>query len=282
VVCIENKLNSSLHSNQLKRYEKRIKEIYPGMKHKFFFLSLINPPKKEEKWTSITYGDLLSVLKELHLRSNTNGVILKEYVCTLQNFDDVLNSFLKDPESFPNVFEDGWKSKAVKLKDSIIEGKQEFVRNNQLETIFQKLYYQKIADNLKLEDYYVDETRGKAILGINYYQKLDIKGKKINIGFDFQNGTFKIYCAASDYKKSIPEDVPKEIVEILQDKDGKLPKYKFYKPKTKGLYSLTYRRKDLFGIGLKEFSKEFENEMRVASHFIESELINTLLEKNLM
>jgi hypothetical protein len=276
IACIENKLNSSLHSQQLENYEKTIKSLYPDLEHKFYFLSLINERSKSKIWKSITYSKLLNTLKEVEINNNGNGVIIQEYIRTIENFDLVLNSFLRCPEKFPNVFKDGYKSKSVKLNESIIEGEQEFIRNNQLETIFQKLYYQKVAEKLELQNYYIDETRGNAILGINYKQALEIKGKKINIGFDFQGGTFKIYCAAAEYKTSKPSDVPIEIVEILQKNGLKLKNYRFNKPRSKGHFSITNRRKELFGIKIEHFADAFKREMKVAEDIIENEILHTL------
>jgi len=155
VICIENKIKSSQHSNQLEKYKKSITSKYENINSHFFFLTLIDENSVDNDWTNVSYKKLLSSLLKLKIKENTDGFILMEYIKTLENFTNIINDFLENPAEYKNVFIDGNKTKHQKKKE-IKSEKQKFISDNQLETIFQKMYFKKVADILNLPEYYME------------------------------------------------------------------------------------------------------------------------------
>lgn len=67
VIAIENKVNSSEHSRQLKRYSDIIKKFFPDLKKAFVFLTIngMSPMDKDDanQYISIDYGLIKSLIK---------------------------------------------------------------------------------------------------------------------------------------------------------------------------------------------------------------------------
>lgn len=59
VIAIENKIYSSEHSNQLKRYQKSIEEKYPGFVKQYLYLTLDGEEAINESWKAVTHEDIL-------------------------------------------------------------------------------------------------------------------------------------------------------------------------------------------------------------------------------
>lgn len=278
IICIENKLKSSEHSEQLDKYQKYITGKYQDFKHEFFFLTLIGEKSNLENWINITYETILNNLKNLQIKDNIDGLILKEYIKTLEKFDDVIKDFLEFPEKYKNVFLDGSKTKISKLENGNT-GNQKFISDNQLETIFQKLYFRKTAQKLKLnpKDYYITETHGNAIFGI-FIEKFKIDGYEVNFGFDFQKGTFKTFCLGENYSNSKPESIPLEISSILESIKGnnKYGYNRFNRPKTRAQYSLTKGKRDFIGMKIDDFAEIYYKELELSRKLIQDEIIKTL------
>jgi len=277
IICIENKLKSSQHSKQLDRYKKSILKKYGEINTNFFFLTLIDENSNDNNWENISYNKLLKSLKKLKIEKNTDGFILIEYIKTLENFSTIINDFLKKPSDFLNVFDDGSKTKHQKKKE-IKNIKQRFISDNQLETIFQKMYFKKVADFLQLKDYYIVETHGNAILGVPIQKEIIINGKSFNFGFDYQKGTFKTMCISTDYDNSKSTDIPHQIPELFEKiKQNEKYGYKrVNKPRTKAQHSLTKNDKRNIGIDIEKFAEVFRIEMNLSRELIQNEIINNI------
>lgn len=82
VLCIENKLKSSQHSDQLNKYKNFIDSHYGDVERRFYYLTLIDEESGNQDWINKSYRDLLSVLIELknekQIAENANGFILEE------------------------------------------------------------------------------------------------------------------------------------------------------------------------------------------------------------
>lgn len=277
IICIENKLKSSQHSNQLDRYKKSIQKKYGEINTYFFFLTLVDENSNDSNWINISYSKLLKSLQKLKIEKNTDGFILIEYKKTLNNFSTIINDFLEKPSDFINVFEDGNKTKHQKQKE-IKNIKQRYISDNQLETVFQKMYFKKVADLLQLEDYYIVETHGNAILGVPIEKDIIINGKSFNFGFDYQKGTFKTMCIATDYPNSKSTDIPTLIPELFEKiKQNEKYGYKrVNKPRTKAQHSLTKNNKSNLGIDIEKFAEIFKMEMNLSRELIKNEIINNI------
>ena len=91
VIVIENKLESSIHDNQLKVYKDKVQDKYPNYKKLYVFLYPGNNPEqekeaKENQYIPITYQDvydkILKVIVELAPNS-TLKLIVSYYIHTL-------------------------------------------------------------------------------------------------------------------------------------------------------------------------------------------------------
>lgn len=277
IICIENKLKSSQHSNQLDRYLKSIQKKYGEINTNFFFLTLIDENSNDSNWKNISYNKLLKSLQKLKIEKNTDGFILLEYIKTLENFSTIINDFLQKPSDFINVFDDGSKTKHQKKKE-IKNIKQRFISDNQLETIFQKMYFKKVADLLQLRDFYIVETHGNAILGVPIEKGVVINGKSFNFGFDYQKGTFKTMCISTDYDNSKSTDIPHQIPELFEriKQNEKCGYKRVNKPRTKAQYSLTKNDKSNIGIDIEKFAEVFKIEMNLSKELIKNEIINNI------
>lgn len=250
ILCIENKIKSSQHSDQLKKYQKYVMDNFKGKNHKFFFLTLIEEPAQSDLWVNKSYRQLLHILKELEkdgdIALNFNGDLLREYMLTLEKLLSAINAFISAPDSCPNVFTDGGIKKQVKASlENTNSELQRFIRANQLETFFQKLYFREVTKYIEAGKHiYLTETKGKAILGCFLVGNKEIaKGKQFNFGMDFQNGTFKTMCVSSKYEKSTKKDMPSQIIELFEDIHRSFPQYGYLKnankPKTRAQCSVT-------------------------------------------
>lgn len=277
IICIENKLKSSQHSNQLDRYLKSIQKKYGEINTNFFFLTLIDENSNDSNWKNISYNKLLKSLQKLKIEKNTDGFILLEYIKTLENFSTIINDFLQKPSDFINVFDDGSKTKHQKKKE-IKNIKQRFISDNQLETIFQKMYFKKVADLLQLRDFYIVETHGNAILGVPIEKGVIINGKSFNFGFDYQKGTFKTMCISTDYDNSKSTDIPHQIPELFEriKQNEKYGYKRVNKPRTKAQHSLTKNDKSNIGMDIEKFAEVFKIEMNLSKELIKNEIINNI------
>ena len=184
---------------------------------KYFYLTLSDekPKGTEGKWVNVKYKKLFEVLeqyyKQVSDKSQPNYSILKNYIETLGRLTTATEIFLECPEKMPFVFTEG-KTKKGSIKDKDFICVFSYIKNLQLETLLQKVYYGKLlkgvevelGDKLKdkIESSNISETRGNALLdfffedvtigNITYIPVLQFQGKAIKLGLTekgvFQNG----------------------------------------------------------------------------------------------
>ncbi len=199
---IENKIKTSQHSNQLKKYEDIINKNYSNSNKHFAYLTLIGETaSKNDQWINITYHKLVQLLSESlkDLQNSTDAVILKEYYYTIQQLDNAAQEFIKNPGNYPNVFTDGCKSNKIKrYGTSELSELSRFIRMNNLETIFQKMYFTQVLDevldecSVPYEKWHVGETRGNADFAIHFCNYPNAsKSDDFHFDMSFQAGTFK-------------------------------------------------------------------------------------------
>ena len=64
VICIENKIGTGEHDNQLNRYREIIESQYPKYRHAYIYLSPDgSDPSDPEHWCSMGYRDVLSIIE---------------------------------------------------------------------------------------------------------------------------------------------------------------------------------------------------------------------------
>ena len=252
---IENKLRSSQHSGQLKKYQEEVKTRYSvefGNNIEFYFLTLIEEKANITGWKNISYEHLLECYNTIQFSNKSSEYIFTEYKYSLQNLIDSYEDFNQNTSNYKNVFTDGDKKKHEK-DCSNLTSYQEYICKHQLETVFQKAYFTRIASfipNSKFIDYYITETHGNALIQfinkIFYYN-----GQRLELGLQFQNGTFKINLRG-DHTISIKEtnennkkyilgsDLLDLFTETFRGKNG----YKRYQPPSAHIYCSVTKKID--------------------------------------
>lgn len=151
---------------------------------------------------------------------NKDSIILDEYFQSLTNLCNVVKAFIKHPEAYPNVFEDGSTRKDVKANKNDIKADDEisqYIRNSNLETILQKMYFTQILDDICKQEpnvvrSWVTETRGNAEIGFTLMELPSSKtDKSFELCFTFQNGTSKL-SVALDYNNQVDSKKNIELV----------------------------------------------------------------------
>lgn len=88
VICIENKIDSGEHNNQLKRYHDDVEQVYSDYRIMYIFLSPDGRESSEpETWLSMGYQDILDILdsssKKVHLIPETQ-LLINNYIDTIR------------------------------------------------------------------------------------------------------------------------------------------------------------------------------------------------------
>ncbi len=285
LIIIENKIKTSQHSNQLARYRETIQKKYPDRKAIYFFLTLCEELCLDTHWNKVSYTHILSVLDEINtnkgIRNNFHGMILLDYMETIRKFTTVVSVFISDTKNYDRVFLEGKATKKAKLQRGIDELPNErFIRQNQLETILQMYYFQKVRSYLKNpEEYYVVETRGNAILGRHIVRGIRIEEKLFHLGMDFQDGSFKTMLIADDYDNSTNSDFTEDIhylYKSLTSHPENMGYMYFNKPRNRAQISLTNRKfKNIkwWHLSPEEFAIEFQKEVDNVVLLIEKHLL---------
>ncbi len=96
LLCIENKIDSGEHDNQLNRYQKIIDEYYPDYKKYYIFLSPTGIESTiPEYWISMSYENVLQIIE-----NNINRLEVSNEIETLINnyIEIIKRDILKDEE----------------------------------------------------------------------------------------------------------------------------------------------------------------------------------------
>lgn len=117
VICIENKIDTGEHDNQLQRYRKVIEDTYPKYKRVYIFLSPDGREASEpDHWWSMSYQDVLEIIensrKKIQLSSESE-LLINNYVDTIRRYivgDDRLvqickNIYIKHQKALDLIFE---------------------------------------------------------------------------------------------------------------------------------------------------------------------------------
>lgn len=90
IICIENKIWSCEHGNQLERYEETLKNIYPEYYTIYIFLSPRGKPcSRPEIWRSMSYSNILKILDEVVQPDCVNDTTAKDLI---QQYKDAIRS----------------------------------------------------------------------------------------------------------------------------------------------------------------------------------------------
>ncbi len=127
LLCIENKIRSGEHDNQLERYKQHLEGSYPGYHMVLVYLS---PAGKEssdpEHWVSLSYDDVMRVIRA----ETVNAELQPETELLIGNYMDIISSRFKGEgteirQACQNVY-----SRHRKALDRIFECCQKDIQDN--------------------------------------------------------------------------------------------------------------------------------------------------------
>lgn len=116
---IENKIKSTQHSQQLKKYYEFVQKNFNNKNLNFIFLTLVFEKAKNNNWKNTTYEKILNAFKEIKINKNkTDGIIVNEYIKVIEKLVTVVNDFTTNHKDYFNVFEDASKKKYINLNSA--------------------------------------------------------------------------------------------------------------------------------------------------------------------
>ena len=261
ILIIENKLKSSEHTLQSLRYENSVPEKTKasGKPIKGAILSLISEKPKNENWQILSYGKLLECLSSIAWNDNLKEtVFVKEYQQTLNNLVISFDAFIDNHKQFDSVFNDGVKSKQSKFRydDEI----KEYIRINQLETIFQKAFLRTIAEENELENYSIGESHGKALIQI-FVTNIFFGETEYHLGFQSQGRSLKINLLLPKTKER--HIMPVHLVESFRQSFSRKNGYKRFDKDKKNPYTSVSKTlpQPLYQMDKEEIGKAILNEI---------------------
>jgi hypothetical protein len=243
IIAIENKIKIAEHDEQLTRYQQALEQT--ELPRRFIYLSLRPEVLTNPNWIARTYGELHSAL--LHHQfaspSSFDEHAFNEYVHAVGNLANVLAAFDQDHSRFPNVFTDGSRTKRDKhVLASKYTDQQNYVRENQLETVLQRHFLARIRSRVvpSSAKSSIGETHGVAFLQVVIASRL-IRGETFDWAVQFQAKTAKLNCLARDYAKSGRDQLPTEVMKDFEELAEAQDTLDLNRPRTKAYVSLSKR-----------------------------------------
>ena len=119
LICIENKVYSSEHSNQLKRYKEIIDNDYKDYKKIYLYLTPTGEDSSDvENWISISYSDLIEIL----IASTEKTSLLPDVELLLENYIETVRWHIVGDDKLMKICNEIYK-KHKKALDLIYENK---------------------------------------------------------------------------------------------------------------------------------------------------------------
>ncbi len=88
VLCIENKIDSGEHDDQLNRYHKTVEDAFPGYRKMFIYLSPEGGESSDpDNWCSMGYEDLLSIIENARRKVKLlpdASLLIENYIDTVR------------------------------------------------------------------------------------------------------------------------------------------------------------------------------------------------------
>jgi hypothetical protein len=234
------------HINERENLRKKL----IGLKENYIFLTLLNESSNissndenyENNWIDITYKKLTEILNnQVELIENDHGVILNNYLKTIQNLTNALTSIETDKEVIKWMFENGSlthkKRLELELSDLLSYPNKtcQFLSESGLIRFAQKYYYKVVCDivnessnELNLEvntGYGSSDINGGGLIQIDFPKfNFNANGRSYKIGYQIQGVTEKINLADGDYHNCKENEV--ELFKLLIDVKQKFDKLK--------------------------------------------------------
>lgn len=119
VMCIENKIDSGEHDDQLERYRQIVEEAYPNYKKIFIFLSPDGIESSDpDHWFSMSYQDVLDIIENARKKIK----ILPYAELLIDNYTEIIRRDIVEDEKLAQICAEIY-SKHQKALDLIFENK---------------------------------------------------------------------------------------------------------------------------------------------------------------
>lgn len=267
IIVIENKIKSSQHSDQLKRYADFCRQQF-NRRPIFYFLTLIGEPVTDSLWSRITYEHFLECLSQVNLQEHPHSIITTEYLNYLKKLINVLRDFKANTHIYDMVFLDGRKKKSEKLNSAYQNEKEKFIADNQLETIFQKCFLNSLALCINKTTSFVGDTRGDALIDFHIKRDIPFRNRKYATIIQLQGNlvkfSFSIY--GKNYNKSKKAWI-QTVIPIMEkiSKDNPFQYKRCNKPKEKAYVSISKKlSKNYWHMNVSELALFIETEIENA------------------
>lgn len=119
LIILENKLTSSQHDNQLKRYEQTVFEHQNKKEKNDFFinldnskihyilLELIDEKAESDKWSCVSYKNWCQIICKSTIdieMGDTERLMINDYITTLKRMVEAIETVLSSPCEHQNIF----------------------------------------------------------------------------------------------------------------------------------------------------------------------------------
>lgn len=271
-IAVENKITSTLHSNQLVRYQEKLKEL--NKTSKCFLFSFINEQPLDKNWIAISYEFYLEVLQELKLADGLDKFFLIGYIDHLSYLVTTKAEFLNNVNTYAFVFKDGSKKKSDKHWADYVDNTALFIAKNQLETCFQLCFLFSLCEDLRTKNVcHFTETRGNALVDIHFTNRVIDKTRgKYDVFLQIQGRNIKFAFSSTKYETSKRSAISNEIkiMQQLQSQND-FGYSKINGPKSKAYVSMSKKMpKAYWEMDKKEFERYIENEVKNVHLLVDS------------
>lgn len=132
VLCIENKIDSTEHDDQLSRYRSNVEETYPDYKKMYIYLSPDGAePSDVEYWCSMSYQDVLDIIENARRKVK----LLPDAEFLINNYVETIRRDIVGDERLSQICTEIY-AKHQKALDLIFENKPD--RASAIAEIFRK------------------------------------------------------------------------------------------------------------------------------------------------
>ena len=132
ILCIENKVDSGEHDNQLEKYVKTVDAVFPEYNSVFLFLSPEGMEASDpERWTSMSYQDVLMIIE----KARSRHTVLPEVGLLIDNYIETVRRVVVGDDKLARICADIY-AKHKRALDLIYENRPD--RMSELAEIFRK------------------------------------------------------------------------------------------------------------------------------------------------
>ena len=132
VLCIENKIDSKEHDDQLNRYRRQVEEAFPEYRRMFVYLTPgRDDPSDLDNWCPVGYEDILDILEKARRRTE----LLPEAAFMVDSYIDIVRRDIVGDDELARVCQEIY-AKHQRALDLIFENRPD--RASELAAIFRK------------------------------------------------------------------------------------------------------------------------------------------------